>query len=79
MGHFTNAKRLAGRIEGNISIFLFEHGWFWFIPLSDGATSVGAVCKPDYIKTRKGDVTEFFRQDNRTLPQACGPAGRCDA
>jgi len=44
-GHFTGAHRLPGDAQGNISLFWFEHGWFWFIPLLDGTTSVGAVCQ----------------------------------
>ena len=51
-GHFTGTERLPGRMEGNISIFWFAHGWFWFIPLADGTTSVGAVCWPYYLKSR---------------------------
>src|SRR2546423_13842391 len=35
-GHFSGAVRLEGKAEGNISVFWFDHGWFWFIPLSDG-------------------------------------------
>ncbi len=59
-GHFTGARRLPGREEGNISMFWFQHGWFWFIPLRDGTTSVGAVCWPYYLKSRKTDPTAFF-------------------
>jgi flavin-dependent dehydrogenase len=59
-GHFSGATRLPGRIEGNISLFWFEHGWFWFIPLSDGATSIGAVCSPQYMKSRKTDPRQFL-------------------
>jgi len=59
-GHFEGAKRLPGKEEGNISIFWFEHGWFWFIPLQDGTTSVGAVCWPYYMKTRKNDPARFL-------------------
>ncbi len=59
-GHFTGARRLEGRREGNISIFWFEHCWFWFIPLADGATSVGAVIWPAHLKTRKQPVRDFF-------------------
>jgi flavin-dependent dehydrogenase len=59
-GHFAGAKRLEGEVEGNISLFWFDHGWFWFIPLSDGNTSVGATCWPYYMKTRKTDLTQFF-------------------
>jgi flavin-dependent dehydrogenase len=59
-GHFRNAQRLQGRLEGNISIFWFDHGWFWFIPLADGSTSVGAVCWPYYLKSRDKPLREFF-------------------
>ena len=60
-GHFTAARRLPGKAAGNISIFWFDHGWFWFIPLADGTTSVGAVCPPAVIKARNTDVTSFFK------------------
>src|SRR6185437_2773807 len=66
-GHFTGALRQEGRAEGNISIYWFDHGWIWFIPLSDGTTSVGAVCPPDYLKSRTTVVTPFFQQ---TIAQA---------
>ena len=59
-GHFSGAKRFTGKAEGHITVFWFDHGWFWFIPLSDGATSVGAVCWPYYMKSRKTDPTQFF-------------------
>ncbi len=59
--HFTGARRLPGKAEGNISIFWFDRGWFWFIPLADGTTSVGAVCSPEFMKSRKTDVTNFLR------------------
>jgi flavin-dependent dehydrogenase len=66
-GHYTGAIRQPGRAEGNISIFWFDHGWIWFIPLSDGTTSVGAVCPPAYLKSRRTDVTSFFQE---TIAQA---------
>lgn len=59
-GHFSGARRLPGKAEGNISVFWFDQGWFWFIPLSDGSTSIGAVCRPDYIKSRTTDLDAFF-------------------
>jgi 2-polyprenyl-6-methoxyphenol hydroxylase-like FAD-dependent oxidoreductase len=58
--HFKGAQRHAGRKEGHITIFWFAHGWFWFIPLADGATSVGVVTWPYYMKTRTKPVREFF-------------------
>lgn len=59
-GHFLGAQRNSGRAEGNISIYWFEHGWFWMIPLKDGTMSVGAVCAPLYLKSRKVPVEQFF-------------------
>ena len=59
-GHFTGAERLPGKREGDISIFWFDHGWVWFIPLSDGTTSVGAVCWPHYLASRETSLKDFF-------------------
>ncbi|MDP1927743.1 MAG: NAD(P)/FAD-dependent oxidoreductase [Thiobacillus sp.] len=67
-GHFTGAQRNAGNKEGHISLFWFEHGWFWFIPLADGATSVGAVVWPAHLKTRKKPVQDFFLDLIATCP-----------
>jgi flavin-dependent dehydrogenase len=58
--HFTGARRETGRREGNITIYWFDHGWFWCIPLPDGATSIGAVVWPRYLKTRSVPLQEFF-------------------
>jgi len=61
-GHFIGAERLEGRHEGHISIFWFAKGWFWFIPLSDGTTSIGAVSKPAIFKNRDGDMTALLQE-----------------
>ncbi|MGN6666257.1 MAG: NAD(P)/FAD-dependent oxidoreductase [Trinickia sp.] len=62
--HFEGAQRHAGADEGNITIYWFEHGWFWFIPLADGATSIGAVVWPQYLKQRpRGTSLEAFFLD----------------
>ena len=58
--HFTGATRHPGQDAGNITIFWFEHGWFWLIPLADGATSIGAVVWPHYLKSRSKPVKAFF-------------------
>lgn len=68
-GHFRGAKRLEGKQEGNITIMWFEHGWFWFIPLADGTTSIGAVCWPYYLKTRKKPMREFFHDTIAMCPE----------
>ena len=68
-GHFTGAERLPGKLEGNITILWFEHGWFWFIPLADGTTSIGAVCWPYYLKSRSKPLPEFFRDTIALCPE----------
>ncbi len=59
-GHFRGADQRAGADAGNISIYRFDHGWMWMIPLPGGVMSVGAVCRPDYLKQRKGRTLEFL-------------------
>ncbi len=68
-GHYTGAERLPGREAGHISVFWFDHGWFWFIPLADGTTSVGAVCWPYYLKSRDKPLAEFFADTVALAPR----------
>ena len=68
-GHYTGARRLEGKLEGNITIFWFAHGWFWFIPLADGSTSIGAVVWPYYLKSRNKPLPEFFRDTIAMCPE----------
>lgn len=67
-GHYRGAVRRAGKDAGNISIYSFEHGWMWMIPLPDGVMSVGAVCRPDYLKQRKGRTVEFLLDTLKLSP-----------
>ncbi|MHB1229202.1 MAG: NAD(P)/FAD-dependent oxidoreductase [Halothiobacillus sp.] len=69
-GHMCGAARNAGQAEGNITIFWFDHGWFWFIPLRDGVTSIGMVTWPYHMKTRGERNLEQFLTDN---VQTCIP------
>ena len=46
-------------------------------PAADGTTSVGAVCWPYYLKSRKTDPTSFFLETHRAVPRARGAAARC--
>jgi flavin-dependent dehydrogenase len=77
-GHFGGAARGEGSDEGNISVFWFAHGWFWFIPLSDGTTSVGMVTWPYHMKSKGSRSLEQFLRDTpmpsstRCFPLAFG-------
>jgi flavin-dependent dehydrogenase len=67
-GHFRGAERRTGGDAGNISIYSFGHGWMWMIPLPDGVMSVGAVCRPDYLKQRKGRTVQFLLDTIKRSP-----------
>ena len=67
-GHFRGAEFRPGKDAGNISIYNFDHGWMWLIPLPDGIMSVGAVCRPDYLKQRRGKTREFFFETLKLHP-----------
>ena len=59
-GHFRGAEFRPGEDKGNISIYNFEHGWMWMIPLPNDVMSIGAVCRPGYLKQRRGRTKEFL-------------------
>jgi flavin-dependent dehydrogenase len=59
-GHFHGVAPFNEAEDGNITIHLFDQGWFWMIPLPDGVMSVGVVSNPAFFKRRKGSVEEFF-------------------
>jgi flavin-dependent dehydrogenase len=59
-GHFRGAELRPGEDSGNISIYRFHSGWMWMIPLPNGVMSVGAVCRPEYLKQRKGRSLKFL-------------------
>lgn len=60
-GHFSGITRRPSDDAGNISIYWFDHGWIWMIPLPDKLMSVGMVSYPQYLKTRQGSLDEFLR------------------
>jgi flavin-dependent dehydrogenase len=72
-GHFRGAELRPGEDAGNISIYRFDHGWMWMIPLPDGVMSIGAVCRPEYLKQRKGRTAEFLLE---TLHASAGLKAR---
>ncbi|MBE2210567.1 MAG: tryptophan 7-halogenase [Xanthomonadaceae bacterium] len=67
--HFSGVAHREGRHAGNVSIYRHAHGWAWMIPLRDGSSSIGAVCLPEYLKTRRGDIESFLMQTVATVPE----------
>lgn len=68
--HYEGVDPGAWETPGNISIYWFEHGWIWMIPLPDGVTSIGAVCMPDYLKRRRCGLEDFMDSTLRLCPKA---------
>jgi FAD-dependent halogenase len=54
-GYFLDGKRLPAPNSGNILCVAFPRGWFWYIPLSDRLTSVGAVVGREFAGRLQGD------------------------
>jgi halogenation protein CepH len=54
-GYFVGGKRLPPPNQGNILAVAFGSGWFWYIPLTEELTSVGAVLLPDAFERAQGD------------------------
>lgn len=68
--HFEGVERRPGEDAGNISIYRFDYGWCWFIPLREGIMSVGCVCWPEYLKQRRGRTGEFLLETLASMPEA---------
>ncbi len=67
--HFSGVDRRTGDDAGNVSIYRFEQGWVWLIPLRDGIMSIGAVCWPDHLKQRRSGNREFLLETLHSIPE----------
>lgn len=67
--HFSGVDRRSGEDAGNVSIYRFEQGWVWLIPLRDEIMSIGAVCWPDHLKQRRAGNREFLLETLRSIPE----------
>ena len=58
--HFRGGRRWPGREAGNIRVFSFEAGWFWYIPFANGTSSVGCVLHARTVRGREGDLEQLY-------------------
>jgi flavin-dependent dehydrogenase len=58
--HYRGAVRFPGRDEGNIRIYVFDDGWFWWIPFSGDVTSVGCVMHARTVRGWGGPLPTLF-------------------
>lgn len=68
-GHFRGVERRPGKDAGNISLYWFDYGWIWMIPLKDDVMSIGAVCRPEYLKKRSGSIDEHLLATLAAIPE----------
>jgi FAD-dependent halogenase len=60
--YFQDAGRMPGDQAGSVLSAAFDEGWFWFIPLSDTLTSVGAVIAREHADTLQQDRESAMRR-----------------
>jgi len=60
--YYRGAARLPEPVSGNVLSVAFSNGWFWYIPLRNGLTSVGAVFDQEQGRGSRGpdDLFEHF-------------------
>ena len=58
--YFQGAKRWPGREEGNVRIYIYPEGWFWYIPLARDETSVGCVLHARTVRGREGNLEQLY-------------------
>ncbi len=65
--YWKNVHREPDLNGGATLVLRTEHGsggWFWYIPLDDGITSVGIVADPDYLlKGRGQDLAKIYNEE----------------
>ena len=58
--HYRGADRFPGIEEGNVRIYLFDGGWFWWIPMARDLTSIGAVIHARTAREHAGSPEALF-------------------
>jgi flavin-dependent dehydrogenase len=58
--HVRGGRRFSGREVGNVRIYLFDGGWFWWIPMSNDLASVGAVVHARDARAYAGQAEALF-------------------
>jgi len=68
-GYFEGGGRLPAPHSGNIFSCVFPFGWFWYIPLSETLTSVGAVVAKEHAAKLRSGPDHAMRQFIEACPE----------
>ncbi|MBB5688340.1 NAD(P)/FAD-dependent oxidoreductase [Roseomonas alkaliterrae] len=77
-GHFRGVAPFGEEEDGNITVHLFDEGWFWMIPLTGGVMSIGVVSNPAFFKRRRGSVEAFFLSTLKSVPSVARRIARAE-
>lgn len=58
--HYRGADRFPGLEEGNVRVYLFDGGWFWWIPMAGDLTSIGVVTHARTAREHAGGPESLF-------------------
>ncbi len=64
----ANVPRRPGDKAGMITVYLFDHGWFWMISLPDDVMSVGVVGTRAFFKAKGGNIDALFAEAVAATP-----------
>ena len=67
--YYKDAMRDPGLDEGATTVaFVPDKGWFWYIPLPNGMTSVGVVAEKEYLYRDSRDLAEIYQREVAAQP-----------
>lgn len=68
--YWKNARRGAGIDNGNTFLSTFDQGWWWFIPLQNEITSIGAIVdRENYDAVQQQGRNEFYKAAIAKTPE----------
>jgi flavin-dependent dehydrogenase len=68
--HYEGVPRAEGHRGGDIILVVLRNGWFWFIPLADGVTSVGLVTDGSVVRGCGLSAEALLEESLRRCPAA---------
>jgi flavin-dependent dehydrogenase len=68
--HYRGCRRDSGKNEGATLVLSTKQndGWFWFIPLPDGVTSIGVVGDLERMSKMQGTPAEILEREIKDCP-----------
>lgn len=61
--YFQGCQRYDGTRAGDVLTEHTKRGWFWFVPLADGTTSVGFVCPQHSAPKSAAGMRQLFEEE----------------